>query len=124
MSELLVHPRDHVVVERVAELVGALVRLVAGVAHEVGEEPLDDPMLAHDALGAHAAGRREERLLALPALDEALRLEPLEHLPGRRARHVEHLRDARRERGRACPAGGVFPDREGEEIDRLEVLVH
>src|SRR6476620_111036 len=49
--------------ERVVELVGALVRLVSGVAHEIGEGPLDDPVLADDTLGALAAGLGEERLL-------------------------------------------------------------
>ena len=34
--------------ERAAELVGVHVRLGGRVAHEVGEEPLDDPVLAHD----------------------------------------------------------------------------
>ena len=34
----------------------------------------------------------------LAALDQALRLEPLEHLAGRRARDAEHLRDAHRDR--------------------------
>ena len=117
------HARDHLVVERVAELVGPLVRLVGGVAHEVGEEPLDDPVLADDALGALAAGRGEQRLLALAALDQPFRLEALEHLPGRRARDMEHLGDARRERGRAGTVRRVLADREGEEVDRLEVLV-
>ena len=45
-----------VVVDGVAELVGPLVGLAAGVAHEVGEQPLDDPVLADDPLGARAAG--------------------------------------------------------------------
>ena len=106
---MLVHPRDHVVVERVAELVGALVRLVAGVAHEVGEEPLDDPVLAHDALGALAAGRGEERLLPLAALDQAFGLESLEHLACRGAGDAEHLRDARGERGRVGSRGRYSP---------------
>ena len=95
----------------------------AGVAHEVGEEPLDDPVLADDALGALAAGRREERLLALAALDQPFGLEALQHLAGRRARDVEHLGDARGERGRAGAARRVLADRKGEEVDRLEVLV-
>ena len=55
VAELLVDPLDHVVGERVAELVRVDVRLGGGVAHEVGEQPLDDPVLAHDALGALAA---------------------------------------------------------------------
>ena len=55
MAELVVDPLDHLVAERVAELVGPLVRLVSGVAHEVCEQPLDDPVLADDALGPLAA---------------------------------------------------------------------
>src|SRR5580765_3210276 len=68
MTELVVDALDHLLGERVAELVGALVRLRAGVAHEVGQEPLDDPVLADDPLGALAAGLREQCLLALAAL--------------------------------------------------------
>src|SRR5581483_9939998 len=105
----------HLVAERMAELVRALVRLVARVAHEVGEQALDDAVLADDAFGALAAGRREERLLPRTALDQALRLEPLQHLPGGRARDAEHLRDARGERRRACALRRVLADREGEE---------
>ena len=41
-------------------------------------------------------GRREDRLLLLAALDEAVRLEPLQHLAGRGAGDAEHLGDARR----------------------------
>ena len=85
MAELVVDPLDHLVAERVAELVGALVRLVPGVAHEVGEQPLDDAVLAHDALRALAARLGEKRLLLLAALDQPLGLEPLQHLAGRRA---------------------------------------
>ena len=54
MAELLLDPLDHVVGERVAELVGVDVRLAGRVAHEVGEQPLDDPVLADDPLGALA----------------------------------------------------------------------
>ena len=99
------------------------VRLGGRVAHEVGEQPLDDPVLAHDPLGALAAGRRQDRLLVLAALDEPLRLEPLQHLAGRRARDAEHLGDARGERRRALRLRPVLADREREEVDRLEVLV-
>ena len=58
MAEALVDPLDHLVAERVAELVRALVGLVARVAHEVGQQPLDDPVLPDDPFGAGAAGRR------------------------------------------------------------------
>ena len=70
MAELLVDPLDHVVGERVAELVGVHVRLGGGVAHEVGEQPLDDPVLADDA-ARRARGRSavRMRLLVLAALD-------------------------------------------------------
>ena len=50
-KEALLDPGHHVVAERVAELVGVDVRLGGRVAHEVREEPLDDAVLAHDALG-------------------------------------------------------------------------
>jgi hypothetical protein len=39
-------------------------------------------VLADDALGALAPGLGEDRLLLLPALDQPLRLEPLQHLAG------------------------------------------
>ena len=57
------------------------------VAHEVGEEPLDDAVLADDPLGALDPGGREDRLLLLASLDEPVDLEPLQHLARpRRAR--------------------------------------
>jgi hypothetical protein len=59
IPEPLVNPLDHVVAERIAELVRVHVRLGRGVPHEVRQQPLDDPMLAHDPLRALATGRRE-----------------------------------------------------------------
>ena len=86
------------------------VRLGRGVAHEVGEEPLDDPVLAHGPLGALPARLGEDRLLALAALDEPLGLEPLQHLAGRGARDAEHLGDARGERRQpTCSCGWYSP---------------
>ena len=123
VAEPLVDALDHVVAERVAELVGVDVRLGGGVAHEVGEQPLDDPVTAHDSLGPLPARRRQDRLLVLAALDEPVLLEPLEHLAGGRPGDAEHLRDARGERRRARRRRPVLADREGEEPDRLEVFV-
>ena len=108
--------------ERVAELVGVHVRLGSGVAHEVGEEALDDPVLAHDALRPLGAFGGQDRLLLLAALDEAVGLEPLQHLAGGGARNAEHLGDPRRDRRRSRRRP-VLADRKGEEVDRLEVLV-
>ena len=51
VAELRRDALDHVVRERVAEEVGLLVRLGGRVAHEVGQQPLDDPVPADDALG-------------------------------------------------------------------------
>ena len=84
LPETIVDPLDHLVGERVAELVRMDVRLRGRVAHEVREEPLDDAVLADDAVRALRALRREDRLLLLTALDEAVGLEPLQHLSGRR----------------------------------------
>src|SRR3954471_8921545 len=84
---------------------------------------LVDPVLGDDPLAAAGAALREERFLPLAALDQPVRFEPLQHLAGRRARDAEHLGDARRERWRAGAMRGVLPDREGEEVDRLEVFV-
>ena len=81
-AEALVDPVDHLVRERVTHLVGVHVRLRRGVAHEVGQEALDDPVLADDPLGALDADGRQDRLLLLAALDEALGLEALQHLSG------------------------------------------
>ena len=123
VAEPLLDPLDHVLGERVAELVGMHVRLGGGVAHEVGEEALDDPVLSDDALGAHGSGRGQERLLVVAALDEPFGLEPLQHLAGRRPRDAEHLGHTRGDRRRAAGVGPVLADRKGEEVDRLEVLV-
>ena len=84
-AEALVDPLDHLVGERVAHLVGVDVRLGGGVAHEVGQEALDDAVLADDLLGALDAGGRQDRLLLLAALDEPLGLEALQHLARGRA---------------------------------------
>ncbi len=122
LTEPLVDALDHVVRERVAELVCVNVRLGGRVAHEVREEALDDAVLADDPLRALRALDCEDRLLLLAALDEPVCLEALQHLAGGRPGDAEHLRHPRGDRGRA---GGraVLPDREREEVDRLEVLV-
>ena len=49
------------------------------------EQPLDDPVLAHDLARPLGAGGGEDRLLVLAALDEPVGLEPLQHLAGRGA---------------------------------------
>ena len=67
------------------------------------------PVLADDAVRALDPLRREDRLLLLAALDEAVGLEPLQHLAGRRARDAEHLGDARRDRGRSRSTGRYSP---------------
>ena len=85
VAELLLDPLHHLVRERVPELVRVHVRLGRRVAHEVGQEPLDDPVLPDDPLGSHPPARSQERLLPRAPLDQALGLEPLEHLPGGRA---------------------------------------
>src|SRR6476646_5453973 len=82
VPQLLVDPLDHVVAEGVTELVGVHVGLGGGIAHEVREQPLDDPVLADDLLRALAPLRGQERLLVLPARDEPVGLEPLQHLAG------------------------------------------
>ena len=124
MAELLVDPLDHLVGERAAELVRVDVRLGGGVAHEVGEEPLDHAVLPHHLARPLGAGLGEERLLVLAPLDEPVRLEPLQHLAGRRPRDAEHLGDPRGDRlRRPRPRRPVLADREGEEVDRLEVIV-
>ena len=122
LAEALVDALDHLVGEGVSEFVGVHVRLGGRVAHEVREEALDDAVLADDALRPRGAFRSQDRFLLLPALDEPLCLEALQHLSRRRPGHAEHLGDTRCDRRRA---GGrpVLADREGEEVDRLEVVV-
>ena len=93
------------------------------VAHEVGEQPLDDPMLAHRVLGPLAPRRRQQRLLVLAALDEPVGLEPLQHLAGRGARDAEHLGHARGQGGQGGVLRPVLADRERKEVDRLQVFV-
>ena len=114
---------DHVVGERVAELVRVHVRLCGRVPHEVGEQALDDPVPPDDALCPLAPRPGQDRLLVLAPLDQPLLLEALQHLSGGGAGDAEHLGDARRERGRAGGRRPVLADREGEEPDRLQVFV-
>ena len=59
----------------------------------------------------------------LAALDQPFGLEPLQHLPGRRARDAEHLGHPDGDGRQAVRHRPVLADREGEEVDRLEVLV-
>ena len=54
MPELLGQPLHHLVREGVAQLVGVDVRLGRRVAHEVGQEALDDAVVAHHPLGLGA----------------------------------------------------------------------
>src|SRR2546423_3917044 len=89
VAEPLADPFDHVVAEALPDLVGVDVGLGGGVAHEVGQEPLDDPVLADDLLGPLAAGRGQNRLLVLAALDEPVGPEPLQHLAGGRTPDAE-----------------------------------
>ena len=121
-AEPIVDPLDHLVGKGVAELVRMDVRFGRRVAHEVGEEALDDPVLADDALRALRALGSEDRLLLFAALDEPLGFQALEHLASRGTGNAEHLGDARGDRGR--PGGrAILADRECQEVDRLEVLV-
>ena len=123
MAEPLVDPLDHVVAEALADLVGVHVRLGGRVTHEVRQQPLDEPVAADDALRPLAPARGQDRLLALASFDEPLALEPLQHLAGRGARDAQHLGHAGGERGGAGGLRPVFADREGEEVDSLQILV-
>jgi hypothetical protein len=122
MAEALVDPLDHLVGERVAELVGVDVGLRGRIPHEVGQEPLDDPVLTNDALRPFGPDLGEDGLFLLAALHEPIDLEALQHLTRRGARHSEHLGDSGGNRGRSGRRP-VLADREREEVDRLEVLV-
>ena len=63
---------DHLLREGVAELVGVDVGLGGRVAHEVREQSLDDPVLAHDTLSPRTSLAGQERLLVLAAPDQAV----------------------------------------------------
>ena len=97
--------------------------LRAGVAHEVREEPLDQPVPADDALGRLASCRCQDDLLALASFDESVRLEPLQHLAGRGARDAQHVGHPGGEGRRILHDWAVLTDRKREEVDRLEVRV-
>ena len=61
--------------------------------------------------------------LALAALDQPLGLEPLQHLAGRGPRDAEHLGHPGGQGRQLRLRRPILPDREGEEVDRLEVFV-
>ena len=61
--------------------------------------------------------------LCSPRSTRPVALEPLEHLARRRARDAEHVGDADGERRRSLRVRAVLPDRERQEIDRLEIVV-
>jgi hypothetical protein len=64
----------------VLEVLGLLVHVVPRDADDVGQEPLDHPVAADQALGVIAPGGRElDRALGV-AGDVAVALEPAEHL--------------------------------------------
>ena len=123
MAELLIGPLDHVVGERVPELVGVDVRLAGGVPHEIREQPLDDPVLADHQLRPRDSGLGQECLLVLATFDEPFGFQPLQHLTGGCSRDAEHLGHPGGDRRRRVRIGPVLADREGEEIDRLQILV-
>ena len=85
VAELDLDALDHLVRKRVPELVGVDVGLGCRVAHEIGEEPFDDPMFADDLLGARPPRRGEDRLLLLAALDQPFGFQALQHLARGRA---------------------------------------
>ena len=82
VPETLRDSLHHVVAERVAEHVRVNMRLGGRVPHEIGQEALDQPVLADDALSPLDPGGSEDRLFLLAALDEPVYLEALQHLPG------------------------------------------
>ena len=122
-TQALVDALDHLVGERVAELVGVHVRLGRGVAHEVGEEALDDAMLADDSAGrarlpsgvriASFCSPRSTR----PSASSRFSISPAD------ARETPSISATREAIAVEPGRGPVLADREGEEVDRLEVLV-
>ena len=91
VAEALVDPLDHLVGEGVTQLVRVHVRLGGRVTHEVREEALDDPVLAHDTFCSLGAEVRENGLLLIATLHEAVGLEALQHLACGGPRDAEHL---------------------------------
>jgi hypothetical protein len=110
-------PLDHVVRERVAELVGVHVRL-AGRGHEVGQQALDDPVLADDALGPLDPVSVRSPPYCSPRSTSPSVSSRRGISPTRRA-DAEHLRDPGGDRRRAVRIGLVL-DQEGQGVDRLK----
>ena len=78
---------------RVLQALGLLVDLVPGDAEHVGEEALDQPVAAHDALGVLGAGVGEGDRLVARARDVAVALQAADHLVHRRRRELHRPRD-------------------------------
>ena len=74
-------------------LAGFLVGIGPRQLEDVGEEPLGQPVAAHDPLGEPLTVGGEADGVVVDG-DEALALEPLDHLGHGRARHHEPVGDA------------------------------
>jgi hypothetical protein len=74
---------------------GLLVHLVPRDAEDVGEEALDEPVAADDALGVLAAALGEADRLVAAARDVAVALEPPDHLVDGRGGELHRPRDVR-----------------------------
>ena len=99
---------------RVLEPLGLLVHLVPRDPEHVGEEALDQPVAADDALGVLAPVLGEGEHLVGAARDVAVALEPADHLVHGRRRELHRARDVR---PRHRQAGLLEPE------DGLEVLL-
>ena len=74
------------------ELLGLLVHVVPGHAHDVGQESLDHPVTADDVLRVLAALRSEVDGALAIAHDVPVALQPPEHLVDRGGRQLHRLR--------------------------------
>ena len=88
---------------RVLQALGLLVHLVPRDPEDVGEEALDQPVAAHDALGVLAARVGEVDRLVGGAGDVAVALEPADHLVHGRRGELHGARDVGARHRRARP---------------------
>ena len=78
---------------RVLEALGLLVHLVPRDPQDVGQEPFDQPVAAHDVLRVLGALGREADRLVVGARDVAVALEAADHLVHGRRRQLHRPRD-------------------------------
>jgi hypothetical protein len=98
----------------VLEALGLVVRLPPGVAEDVDEEALDQPVAPHHPVRGGRAGRREAQLLAVVEGQQPIALEAVDHLRDRWRRDAQEFGQPRGDHAAVLVA---------ERVDRLEVFL-